>query len=174
MATRKKRGTSGDKTICLPIAEGINYGELVEEREVYRQYLNEQITRYPELFPEGINQGYRFHGCVESSRQNLKTRRIYLPSTNEAYQLRPDFVMPYMSETAEEAAKALYLRKHGLSYDGIAYILGRSEMHWYRLCQSLGRVSIVGSTVKREAALPPISWPMRNTVIGRESESIWL
>jgi hypothetical protein len=156
MATRKKRGTSGDKTICLPIAEGINYGELVEEREVYRQYLNEQITRYPELFPEEINQGYRFHGWVESSRQNLKTRRIYLPSTNEAYQLRPDFVMPYMSETAQEAGKALYLRKHGLSYDGIAYILGRSEMHWYRVCQSLGRVSILGSTVKREAALPPI------------------
>jgi hypothetical protein len=48
--------------------------------------------------------------------------------------------MPYMSERSETAAKALYLRKHGLSYDGIAYVLGKTEMHWYQLCQSLGRV----------------------------------
>jgi hypothetical protein len=65
--------------------------------------------------------------------------------------------MPYMSETAEMADKALYLRKHGLSFEGIAYVLGRSEMHWYRLCQSLGRASIVGTTLKTEMALPPPS-----------------
>jgi uncharacterized DUF497 family protein len=64
--------------------------------------------------------------------------------------------MPYMSETAEMADKALYLRKHGLSFEDIAYVLGRSEMHWYRLCQSLGRASIVGTTLKTEMALPPI------------------
>ena len=156
MAERKKRGTAGDKTICLPIEENINYAELVEDREAYREYLNGQIAKYPELFPGGIEQGYRFHGLVESSRQHLKTRRIYLPSFQEAYQIRPDFVMPYMSETSEEASKALYLRKHGLSYDGIAYVLGHSEMHWYRLCQSMGRVSIVGTSVKRQASLPPI------------------
>jgi hypothetical protein len=40
--------------------------------------------------------------------------------------------------------------------EGIAYVLGRSEMHWYRLCQSLGRASIVGTTLKTEMALPPI------------------
>jgi hypothetical protein len=91
------------------------------------------------------------------ARQQIKTRRILLPRTKEAYQLRPDFVMPYMSETAEMADKALYLRKHGLSFDGIADVLGCSEMHWYRLCQSLGRVSIVGTTVKTETALPPQS-----------------
>ena len=155
MATRKKRGKAGDKTICLPISTDINYDQLVEDREAYRGYLEGQIADHPELFPEAIEGGYRFHGWVESSRQHLKTRRIYLPSTKEAYQLRPDFVMPYMSETAEVAGKALYLRKHGLSYDGIAYVLGRSEMHWYRVCQALGRASIVGSTVKTEAALPP-------------------
>jgi hypothetical protein len=101
--------------------------------------------------------GYRLHGWVESSRQQIKTRRILLPRTKEAYQLRPDFVVPYLSETAEMADKALYLRKHGLSFDGIADVLGCSEMHWYRLCQSLGRASIVGTTVKTETALPPSS-----------------
>jgi hypothetical protein len=156
MTARKKRGSAGDKTICLPIDEGIDYDEMVNDREAYRKYLNEQIGKHPELFPADIAQGYRFHGLVESSRQNLQIRRIYLPSRETAYQIRPDFVTPYMSETSEEAAKALYLRQHGLSYDGIAYVLGRSEMHWYRLCQTMGRVSIVGVTVKDPAVLPPI------------------
>lgn len=156
MATRKKRGTAGDKTICLPIEAGIDYDSLVEDREAYRIYLDEQINKHPELFPEGIEQGYRFHGFVESSRQQLKTRRIYLAEHQSAYQVRPDFVMPYMSERTEIADKALYLKAHGISYDGIAYVLGHSEMHWYNLFQSLGRVSIVGTTVKRAEACPPI------------------
>ncbi|MEL6455236.1 MAG: hypothetical protein AAFQ40_11045 [Cyanobacteria bacterium J06623_5] len=156
MAKRKPRGIAGDKTICLPIADDIDYAILVDDRAAYRDYLNQQIKHHPELFPVGIEQGYRFHGWSESQRQGIKVRRIYLPSTQAAYQLRPDFVTPYMSETSETAAKALYLKHHGISYEGIAYVLGRSEMHWYRLCQALGRASIVGSTVKTEAALPPI------------------
>lgn len=156
MAKRKKRGTAGNKTICLPIAEDIDYAALVKNREAYRQYLNQQIAQHPELFPAAISQGYRFHGTLTSLRQELMTRRIYLPSTREAYQIRPDFVTAYMSETAAVAGKALYLKQHGISYDGIAYVLGRSEMHWVNLLQSLSRVSIVGSTVKTEAALPPI------------------
>jgi len=156
MAKRKQRGTAGDKTICLPIADDINYADLVEDRDAYREYLDHQIEQHPELFPAAISQGYRFHGLVSSLRQGLKTRRIYLPSTHAAYQLRPDFVTPYMSETSEIAGKALYLKQHGISYDGIAYILGQSEMHWVNLLQSLGRVSIVGTTVKTAAALPPI------------------
>lgn len=156
MAKRRKRGTAGDKTICLPITEDVDYATLVADRAAYRTYLNEQITHHPELFPPEITQGYRFHGLVTSLRQKLQTRRIYLPSTQEAYQIRPDFVTPYMSETSAVASKALYLKKHGISYDGIAYILGRSEMHWVNLLQSLGRASIVGTTVKREESLPPI------------------
>lgn len=156
MAERKQRGIAGDKTICLPIADDIDYSTLVDDRESYRAYLNRQIEQHPELFPRAIASGYRFHGWTQSQRQGVKVRRIYLPSTHEAYQLRPDFVTPYMSETAETAAKALYLKHHGISYEGIAYVMGRSEMHWYRLCQALGRASIVGSTVKTAAALPPI------------------
>ena len=156
MAKRKKRGKAGDKTICLPVEEGVNYAELVEDREAYREYLNGQIAKHPELFPVGIENGYRFHGLVKSSRQELKTRRIYLPEEKGAYQIRPDFVMPYMSERVEVAQKGLYLRQHGLSYEGIAHVLGGSEMHWYHLCQGLGRVSIVGTTVKRSESCPPI------------------
>jgi hypothetical protein len=57
MARGKKRGVAGDKTICLPIAESINYEKLVEKREDYREYLNKKIEENPELFPEGIEKG---------------------------------------------------------------------------------------------------------------------
>ena len=156
MEKRRPRGTAGDKTICLPIDSGIDYGSLVENERDYRSYLEKKIEKYPELFPLGIKEGFRLHGFVTSKRQQIRTRRILLKANHEAYQIRPDFVTPYMSEKAEEAEKALYLRKHGLSYEGIAHILGRSEMHWYRLCQSLGRMSIVGTTVKGMTPLPPI------------------
>jgi hypothetical protein len=31
MSQRKARGVAGDKTICLPIDEGVNYDELVSD-----------------------------------------------------------------------------------------------------------------------------------------------
>ncbi len=134
-----------------------DYSQLVENAQDYRAYLDQIIARYPELFPPEIKDGYRLHGSVESKRQQIKTRRILLRATRSVYQLRPDFVTPYMSETVDVAEKALYLRRYGVSYEGIAYILGHSEMHWYRLCQSLGRISIVGATVKGTTAAPPSS-----------------
>ena len=156
MEKRRPRGTAGDKTICLPIDSGIEYEKLVEDEREYRSYLEKKIEKYPELFPPDIEKGFRLHGFVKSKRQEIRTRRILLKANHEAYQIRPDFVTSYMSEKAEEAEKALYLRKYGVSYEGIAYILGRSEMHWYRLCQSLGRMSIVGTTVKGMTPPPPI------------------
>ncbi len=57
---RQKRGTAGDKTICLPLADDLDYATLVEDREASRQCLDEQIAAHPELFPEGIEVGYRF------------------------------------------------------------------------------------------------------------------
>lgn len=154
MSPKKARGIAGDKTICLPIEEGIEYENLVKNQQEYRNYLNQMIKKHPEIFPEEIEKGYKLHGFVESSRQKLKMRRIRLKENKEAYQIRPDFVMPYMSERIEIAEKALYLKEKGLPYEGIAFVLGKSEKHWYRLCQSLGRVSLVGSTVKRVEKLP--------------------
>lgn len=36
MAERKQRGLAGDKTICLPIADDIDYATLSDDRESYR------------------------------------------------------------------------------------------------------------------------------------------
>jgi hypothetical protein len=154
---RKKRTTAGDKTICLPIAEGQDYETLVNDTSAFRTYLNQVIAKYPELFPAEIDEGYCFHGFVESQRLEMTTRRIRLKSNGQAYQLRPNTVMPYMSATTAEVEKGLYLRRYGVPYEAIAHVLGHSAMFWYRATQSLGRISIVGSTLKSPSAFPPSS-----------------
>jgi hypothetical protein len=64
------------------------------------------------------------------------------------YQVRPDFVLPYMVGLSDTVEKALYLRRFGVPFDALAYVFGQDDSYWYRLYQSLGRFSIVGTTVK--------------------------
>lgn len=155
MAERRERGIAGDKTICLPIAEGIDYEQLVQDSAGFRTYLDTQIAEHPELFPARIGEGYCLHGFVHSDRLGMTTRRIRLKYNRDSYQIRPDTVMPYMVGTTEEVEKGLYLRRYGVPYEGIAHVLGRSAMYWYRATQAMGRASIVGSTVKQPEAIPP-------------------
>ncbi len=157
MTERRKRTTAGDKTICLPIAADIDYDKLVEDTKGFRLYLDEVIANHPELFPNGIEKGYCFHGFVNSGKLDLSTRRIRLKRNGEAYQLRPDTVMPYMSGQTESVEKGLYLRRYGVPYEGIAHVLGHSPMYWYHATQALGRASLVGSMVKDPEAIPPSS-----------------
>lgn len=133
----------------------VEYATLVEDTAGYRVYLDQMITLHPELFPVGIELGYSFHGFVESGKLHLTTRRIRLKSNGQAYQLRPDTVMPYMIGTTEAVEKGLYLRRYGVPYEGIAHVLGRTPMYWYQATQALGRISIVGSTVKSPGVFPP-------------------
>jgi hypothetical protein len=157
MNQRQKRGIAGDKTICLPLSEDLDYEALVDDPKAFRGYLNQMLQQYPEIFPKEMTEGYCFHGFVESQRLDLTTRRIRLKSNGQVYQLRPDTVMPYMVATTEEVEKGLYLRRYGVPYEAIAHVLGRSAMFWYRVTQSLGRSSIVGSTLKEPSAFPPSS-----------------
>jgi hypothetical protein len=92
---------------------------------------------------------------VESDKLHLRTRRIRLKSNRQAYQLRPDTVMPYMIGYTEEVEKGLYLRRYGVPYEAIAHVLGHSAMYWYQATQALGRISIVGATVKEPSSFPP-------------------
>jgi hypothetical protein len=86
MEKRKARTTSGDKTICLPMLADDEYPTFVEDTVRYRAYLDQLIEKQPELFPAEINQGYCFHGFVESDKLHLRTRRIRLKSNRQAYQ----------------------------------------------------------------------------------------
>lgn len=72
--------------------------------------------------------------------------------TKEAYQIRPNFMMPFMIGKTDEVEKGLFLRQRGLSFDGLlAYVFVRDENYWYCAYQGLGRFSIVGTTVKDTA-----------------------
>ena len=56
--------------------------------------------------------------------------------------------MPHMTGYTTEIAKALYLRKYGVSYEGLTYVFGRDENYWYRIEMRFGRKNIVATTVK--------------------------
>lgn len=127
----QKRTKAGDKTIHLPVPQGVDYDLWIEDSVTYRIYLNEQIARHPELFPPEISQGYWLMGFVKSSRQQMKTRRIFLKASREAYQIHPDTVMPFMVAKTMEVEKALYLGVQSVSYEGLAYVMGHNPMFWY-------------------------------------------
>ncbi|WP_017327115.1 hypothetical protein [Synechococcus sp. PCC 7336] len=144
----------GDKSICMPVETEAQYQSLMENADACRSHLMQLWRRHPELLPAHFEQGFRFHSFVYSRKLGLRMRRIELHATQEVYQLRPDFVMPYMVGRTEQVEKGLYLCRFGVPFDGLAYVLGRNSMYWYRAYRSLGRCSIVGSTVKAPERLP--------------------
>lgn len=146
--------TAGHKTICVPVASEADYQTLIRNGRTCRCFLDDRIAAHPELFPAEIANGYWLHDNVHSKKLNLTTRRIKLVSTQAVYQVRPDFVLPYRVGLTDEVEKALYLRRFGVPFDALSYVFGRDPSYWYRLHQSLGRFSIVGTTVKDPDAIP--------------------
>ena len=66
--------------------------------------------------------------------------------------------MPYLSGKTEEVSRALLLRHWAVPYDVIALIFGKDAMYWERLEESLGRMSIVGSLVKKKEIPVHLAW----------------
>jgi hypothetical protein len=145
---------AGYKTICVPVSSEATYRKVIRNGQKFRSFLDQHIAEHPELFPTAIANGYWLHDTLHSKKLNLMTRRIKLVTTEAVYQVRPDFVLPYMVGMTDEAEKALYLRRFGVPFDALAYVFGRDSSYWYRLQQSLGRLSIVGTTVKDPDRLP--------------------
>ncbi len=144
----------GDKSICLPVESEKQYRQIIENAEAFRQYIAQIFTNYPEIFPLELEQGFWFHDFVFSTKQQLPIRRIKLKENSEVYQLRPDFIMPYMVGKTDEIDKPMYLRQFGVPFEALAYVFGRNAMYWYRIYLSLGRASIVGTTIKKAQKLP--------------------
>lgn len=70
------------------------------------------------------------------------------------YQVRPSFMMPYQIGLTQEVSKGLYMYHSGASFDEVVQAHGRDEMYWWRAFVSLGRNSVVGTTVKAPERLP--------------------
>src|SRR5262249_19254086 len=74
-------------------------------------------------------------------------------ATGQAFSVRPSFVLPYMAGWTDDVEKPLFLRRFGVPFWALAYVFDKGAMYWYRLAVSLGRNSVVGTTVRR-AELP--------------------
>jgi len=143
-----------DKTICLHFADETYYEHCMSEGNEFRRHLEQCYQKYPELFPAEFERGYTLHGFITSKKQGLKTRRIRLSQNGEAYQIRPSFMMPYMIGRTDEIEKGLYFKRWGVPFEALAYGFGHDPMFWYRAYTSLGRYSVVGTTVKQAEQLP--------------------
>lgn len=140
----------GRFTICLPVEEA-HYAALIDDSERFRAWVTDAFAQSPELFPEGFAAGFQLKDRRCSRKQQLAVRRIQLRD-GTVYSIRPSFVLPYMSGRVADVDAALFLRgKFGVPYWGLARAFGRDPMFWFRLECSLGRNSVVGTTVRQRS-----------------------
>jgi hypothetical protein len=142
------------KSICLPCESEAEYRQCVADAAQFRQFLENSWSHYPELFPAEFGHGFKLHDSYRSLKQDLHLRRIKLKASGAVFLVRPSTVLPYLSTQTSEIEKALYLRRWGVPFEALAYVFGRDAMFYYRAWASLGRNSIVGTTVKAAAAMP--------------------
>ena len=135
-------------TICLPISKDA-YLALIDSPQAFRRWLDAAFRDCPELFPEAFAQGYTLKDDRTSAKLGLRLRRIACKATGQAFTVRPSFVLPYMAGWTDEVEKPLFLRRFGVPFWALARVFGHDPMYWYRLEVSLGRNSIVGTTVRR-------------------------
>jgi hypothetical protein len=135
-----------DRTIILPIGQE-EYEQKVADPTRFRAWIDKQYCLNPEIFPEDFKKGYKLHDKKTSDKIGVLTRRIQLRN-GQVWTVRPSFVMPYMTGYTEEIAKALYLRKYGVPYEGLVYVFGKDEKYWYRIETQFGRKNIVATTIK--------------------------
>jgi len=144
-----KRPQNGKRTIILPITQE-QYDKIINDPKAFREeWLAPNYANHPELFPAGFEKGYEMKGHYHAKRQGIVIRRIALRNGTK-YQVRPSFVLPMMVGRIDEVEGGLLMRKFGVPYWAIARAFGRNATFWYRLETSIGRNSIVGTTVKTE------------------------
>ena len=83
-----------------------------------------------------------------SAKQNVKVRRVRLKD-GTTYSIRPSFLRPYRTARTGDVEGPLLLRPFGVPFWALARVFGRDPMSWYRLECTLGRFSVVGTTVRR-------------------------
>jgi hypothetical protein len=137
-------------TICLPIGKDA-YADVVLDPKRFRAWLDQGYRTWPERFPTAFRDGYRLKDARVSRRTSHRVRRIRRKATGDAFSVRPAFLLPYPVGTTAEADGPLFLRAFGVPFGALARVFGKTPMYWYRLEVSLGRPSLVGTTVRRAA-----------------------
>ena len=137
------------------------YDELIKDNVKFRSYLDGMIEKWPELFPDKIEDGYHLHGPRRSKKlKDVRLQRIQLckPDQNGkkiVLTIKPSAIMPYMSGYTDEVEKGLYLaHKFGVPASGLTYVFGRNDAYWYRQITHFGRYSLVETTVQSSEKMP--------------------
>src|SRR5215207_5983813 len=152
MAAGSGQRPRGCSTICLPIDKDLYQG-LIDSPEGCRRWLDRAYRDTPELFPQAFAKGYTLKDSYRSRKTGLLLRRVECNATGESFTVRPSFVLPYMAGYTDEVEGPLFLRSFGVPFWALARVFGKGPMYWYRLEVSLGRNSIVGTTLR--GADPP-------------------
>ena len=143
--------TRNNRQIILPFTKE-NYNQMIDNTASFRQFVESMIVKYPELFPSDIKAGFRMKDIYQSKKMSIKTRRIDIAGVS--YSIKPSFILPYFCGNTEVASNALFLRKFSVPYWAIAQVFGKNAMYWYKVAESLGKNSLVGTTLKNEKLLP--------------------
>ena len=131
-----------------------DYDKIIENKIIFKTYLEEQINKYPELFPSNINSGFSLNGFVpQSKKQDIKIRRIITKSDSEVWQIQPSFIMPYMTCKTSDASDYLFLLRW-CPYWALSTVFVKDAMFYYRLHNHFGRYNMVGTTVKDANKIP--------------------
>lgn len=126
--------------------------DAIGDPKKFRMEMDVFIDKYPELFPIGIENGYSLKEIRYPKKSKIPIRRIEVEACS--FTVRPSFVMPYHTLFTDDAEKALFLRKFDVPFWGLSYIFGKNDMFWYRMEKSLGRNSVVGTTIKDPSLIP--------------------
>lgn len=140
-----------NRTICLKICQE-NYEDSILNSILFRREIDQNINKYPELYPPAIAYGYKMKEIRKSKKLCIYIRRIEVSGIS--YTIRPSFVMPYMTGLVKDVEKPLFLRKFSVPFWGLSHCFGKNPMYWYRLESHFGRNSLLGTTIKSAENLP--------------------
>ena len=140
-----------NRTICLQVCQA-QYYIIIQHAIQFRMILGMLIKEHPELFPPEIAFGYKMKEIRVSKKLKLKIRRIVIAGVS--YTIRPSFAMPYMTGFVKDVEKPLFLRKFAVPFWALSHCFGKNPMYWYRLEATIGRYSLVGTTIKSAEKLP--------------------
>lgn len=148
------------RKIVLPISYD-NYQVTMATAKTARKCLDEYIKQYPNLFPASVQQGYQFHGMTQSTKMEaIQFRRIRTTEMVDekeqivVYEIRSCDILSYYRGITKEVEHPLLLLQFGVPIWVITHIFGKNDMYWYRLFQSFGHYSLVGTTVQKPELLP--------------------
>lgn len=151
---QKQATPGGSKQICIPLSRE-EYDRIWDDAGEVRQLLEQLIRDFPELFPEGIQDGFRLTGLLPESKKmpGVRLRQLRL-ADGRVFSLRPSFALSYMMGSVDELENALLLLSLNTPCWAVTKVCGRNDMFWQRLLERLGRNSLVGTTVRDPQQLP--------------------